>query len=1517
MKKSLCLLFCFVISMPFSILSEESPLFEACRKGNIAIVKQLVQKGARWNKAVHWKGFPVSQAALHGHRDVVEYFLSLGFKMNKEDLQGFTLFHWGAVSKDKGFLKWLISQYHDSVFKGNSEPNPSYLQENWQQKAASLNAIILAQEDARKQNSLGIDEEMRLILQLSKRINRNEQRLLKLKKEGNPGEEIEILERIGRDYANLNHFGKSIPYFQRALVLIRGSSDSKRESNILNRLGRAYHESGQHKKAIFCYEEALLIARENKDKMGEETALINLAPPYYAMGMYDKGYDYYEAAREIRRQLMKIEKKPASQTPKKPVKNFEKKMAEGIAQLKQGLVHFNANKFLQSVPFFEKALELMRELGQQAKEAVILMYLGDANAHLKRDDLAINYYGNALPIRRQLSDRAGEEELLERLGTIYYSLDKFTEALTFYKDALGIKQKLGDKLGVAKRLNDIGLCHYALNDFQEAVTNYKMAIPIVQELREHRRYTILLNNLALAYFQLKGYDEVLSNHEKMMLVLLDEAGEKKDPAMHGKLAAAYQELNRPEKACRYYQKALEQVDNPVREAELLRNLAKTYLDLHKYEKSKKKYQQSLEIFRQLGNREKEAVTLRDIAAVLEKKNKYTGAINYFKLALNVQRDIGNKAEESITLGRLGAVYYSIGQFQKALSNYEKRLKIVKMLKDLQGEIETWIDIGMVYFSLNQYDAAISKFNNALKSIALSKLETNLRKDTVNSWKNGRSYIRYIYKSSPFPYYSQALMVKSKLQEQKKEGKVYRLIGDAYVNLMKQKPQKNDTGNDPEYLVKAVDCFKRALNIYEAAKDRKEECHVLNNLGLTYSFSKQNKKALELFKNALSKVEKLGDRRLKVSILSNLGKYYQTIEKYDNAEYCYREAVNIAYELKLADVEAANRIHLAQILARNKETNEAITQLEEAISKKEILRFLLDMDMFKTSFFESYLKAYKLLFRLYYDAFDYSKAFIIAEKSKSVIFSEMMAKRGAREKIARSIPDFREFLNNETTALYQINKIKTGMIKARGGRKTMLNLKLEKAHHRLSGLRNQMKQKFPRYAELLYPGTMEVKKLQELLKKDETYLSYYLLDQYAIAFVVSKGQFKTIKLDVSKTWINAAVHSMRIQLQAALEAIEYVYKQDRNRFARIFSVYNKYPQAGRELYLKLFKPLESHIDTRKIMLSADEVLYGFPLEALVTNIPAQFEQNGKTFSLLQIALEEQQGRVPLFHQYRHMKYLGEKFSFAYIPSASVLKILRGNLKESGLNSDGVVAFADPVFSVEQLEKEHKKEKQSATNKLYSIKGELYVKRGALRKWPPERLPETADEADLFREQIGNGMVYKGLGASEKNVWEAGLENAKYILFSTHGFLGKEAGNKDIAEPALVLSLVNNPEEYDGLLSMTEAAGLRLNCDAVILSACNSAGESGKGGEGFAGMARSFLVAGSQAVVASHWQVESRATKMLMEKFGVFLKNNGRLPALEAARKAVKNAVVEYGEHRKIKVSYAHPYFWASFVLLGER
>lgn len=441
----------------------------------------------------------------------------------------------------------------------------------------------------------------------------------------------------------------------------------------------------------------------------------------------------------------------------------------------------------------------------------------------------------------------------------------------------------------------------------------------------------------------------------------------------------------------------------------------------------------------------------------------------------------------------------------------------------------------------------------------------------------------------------------------------------------------------------------------------------------------------------------------------------------------------------------------------------------------------------------------------------------------------------------------------------------------------------------------------------YPGSVVKQTVQKILKEDETYVSYYLLDDYSIAFVITKGSFESVKLDVKRKWVEGKIIEIRDQVKYSQEFINLAYQRDGRRFGKVFSRCYRYPGDSNELYQKLFKPLEPYIYTKKVLVSAEGVLYGFPLEALVTFV----EYKDKKYSLEKIGLKEIL-RKPLFYEYEQMKYLGEKYSISYIPTASTLDILRNESRRQRKDVEGVIAFADPVFS-----RDDKRMKANNVEVFNELTVMLFKRARLVKEWPPKRLPNSSEEAEIFKHHIGKGKVYKGFNATEKNVWQSALEKAKYILFSTHGILGKEEESGSITEPALILTLVENPEDYDGLLEMTEAAGLRLNSDVVILSTCNSAGESGKGGEGFAGMARSFLFAGSQAVVASHWPVDSQATKMLIENYGKYLKTKGRLEALKAARNVVKNEVVEYGKDKKIKISYAHPYFWASFVLLGER
>ena len=176
--------------------------------------------------------------------------------------------------------------------------------------------------------------------------------------------------------------------------------------------------------------------------------------------------------------------------------------------------------------------------------------------------------------------------------------------------------------------------------------------------------------------------------------------------------------------------------------------------------------------------------------------------------------------------------------------------------------------------------------------------------------------------------------------------------------------------------------------------------------------------------------------------------------------------------------------------------------------------------------------------------------------------------------------------------------------------------------------------------------------------------------------------------------------------------------------------------------------------------------------------------------------------------------------------------------------------------------------------------------------------------------GDEALLLGTKATEFWVKLVALDDYKVLAFATHGLVADDL--EGLSEPALVLTPPEvGSEADDGLLTASEVALLKLDADWVILSACNTAAADGTpGAEGLSGLAKAFFYAGSRALLVSHWPVVSDAavaitTRMLQE---------ARTPGVgraEAHRRAMLALIDD-----KDRPHFAHPMFWAPFVVVGE-
>ncbi|MFK8103160.1 MAG: CHAT domain-containing protein [Saprospiraceae bacterium] len=116
-------------------------------------------------------------------------------------------------------------------------------------------------------------------------------------------------------------------------------------------------------------------------------------------------------------------------------------------------------------------------------------------------------------------------------------------------------------------------------------------------------------------------------------------------------------------------------------------------------------------------------------------------------------------------------------------------------------------------------------------------------------------------------------------------------------------------------------------------------------------------------------------------------------------------------------------------------------------------------------------------------------------------------------------------------------------------------------------------------------------------------------------------------------------------------------------------------------------------------------------------------------------------------------------------------------------------------------------------------------------------------------------------------------------------------------------------YDKDISALEIYNLNLNTELVVLSACETGTGLLRKGEGIMSLARAFVHAGCPSIITSLWKVNDKKTAGIMQSFYQNLYNGVNKNI------AIGNAQRSYLTTTGI-ASLAHPYYWASFIQVGN-
>jgi CHAT domain-containing protein len=261
----------------------------------------------------------------------------------------------------------------------------------------------------------------------------------------------------------------------------------------------------------------------------------------------------------------------------------------------------------------------------------------------------------------------------------------------------------------------------------------------------------------------------------------------------------------------------------------------------------------------------------------------------------------------------------------------------------------------------------------------------------------------------------------------------------------------------------------------------------------------------------------------------------------------------------------------------------------------------------------------------------------------------------------------------------------------------------------------------------------------------------------------------------------------------------------------------------------------------------------------------------------------------------------------LPSASALAVQRRNLASRKAAPKTLAVIADPVFS---LNDSRLKTARSVPVRQALPANETriieHLSDNTTGQLSIRRLPFTRQEADQILAVAPSASNLKLLDfrANRSLVTSGELSKYRYIHFATHGYL--DSSRADLS--AIVLSLVDekgNPE--DGFLRALDLYNLNLPAELVVLSACETGLGKDVKGEGLVGLTRGFMYAGARRVIVSLWNVNDKATALLMERVYAGMLKTHKTPAA-----ALRAAQIEMFKQQQ----WQSPYYWAGFVLQGE-
>jgi CHAT domain-containing protein len=863
---------------------------------------------------------------------------------------------------------------------------------------------------------------------------------------------------------------------------------------------------------------------------------------------------------------------------------------------------------------------------------------------------------------------------------------------------------------------------------------------------------------------------------------------------------------------------------------------------------------SVALARGSGDRRTEAAALNMAGVVSSNIGQPDDAVSRYESALALRRTLDDQPGIGQTLSNLAVVLRDRGEPRAAIARYEEALVIRRASGTAQGVANTLFNLGVAWADLGEHDRALTLFR---ESLDLYRASRGRRGEAFNLLNIGQSYARLGDLEQALPYLSQSLPVWREQNDRRGEALTLSRIAATHA-------ERRD-------YARALEGYGHALTLARDAGFKRETAEALASIAGVHLARGVPQLARETAQEAMTIAREIGNPREEARALGVIGSALLALGNHAGAVTTLDAALTAARAIEDRALEAATLGARADAVRRAGDTAAARADRLTALDRIESLRGDVGAEGLRVSFFATkrplYHDAVELLMALHQqDAtrrHDH-EAFAIGERARARALLDLLAQGrvvidgGEASGPLDELRQTQELISTKAARLTRLLNAAAPDAQAGNARR-----ELDRLLARHEELHARVRQQRPDLTPLVGPSPVTVAEIQRALDAQSVLVEFWLGDRESYVWAITAHGSRSAVLP-ARTEIEAIA---RRASGALTEPARQVAGEGASATAaRVEASRRAFNQAAAALTRVLLAPIRDEIAGRRLLVVLDGALQYIPFAAL--------PQPGAS-------------NRPLIEQHEVVT----------LPSASVLVALADRSARRGPAASRILVLGDPVFSPDDPRVPTNRRVDAGPSRVPAADDVLPTRLARLRF----SREEATRIAALAPRRTTLALDFK---ATRQTALAPTIAGYGIIHMAAHALLNDERPQLS----GIALSLVDDRgRDQNGFVRLHDVYNMPLHARLVVLSACDTALGKETPGEGLIGLARGFLHAGADRVLASLWAADDRATAALMGRFYEALLAQGTSPA-----GALRNAQ----QRMRRDPLRRHPYYWAGWVIVGS-